>query len=128
MTPHLSLSQAHAISEDFEESTMSLIPEVKKFSIHLESSESHHHATDVTQNQADLVARIQEYASSFSPNCSCIDVHVVEDESGYTLTLTCQIDGSITLTESHEIADNIEKGIRRDIIDAKVFVHMEPNT
>ncbi|MCK5151719.1 MAG: cation diffusion facilitator family transporter [Candidatus Thorarchaeota archaeon] len=126
MASSLTLEEAHAISEEFEESTKNLIPEITKISLHLESSESHHSATDVTQSQSELVSKVVELADSISPDCGCTDVQIVEDDIGLTLSLTCSIHGSTTLTESHDLADKIEKAIRKEIIDAKVFIHMEP--
>jgi cation diffusion facilitator family transporter len=126
MAPHLTLNEAHSISEEFEESTKSLVPEITKISLHLESSESHHSATDVTESQTELVAKVQELVDSISPSCKCTDVQITEDEAGFTLSLTCRIHGSTTLTESHELADRIEKTIRKEIIDSTIFVHMEP--
>lgn len=126
MKSDLTLDEAHSVSEEFEESTKSLIPEITKISLHLESSESHHAATDITQDQEDLVVKVRNLVQSASPTCKCTEVHVAEDASGLTLSLTCLIQGSTTLAESHELADQIEKMVRNEIVEAKVFVHMEP--
>ncbi len=125
MKPSLALSSAHRISEEFEESVRKLMPEIVSISLHLEASESTSSATDVTDDNDKLVQEIKEYVNSLD-NCLCIDVHIAEDASGLILSLTCGIDGSTSLIESHDLADMIEKSIRRNIIETRIFVHMEP--
>ncbi|MDF1541232.1 MAG: cation transporter dimerization domain-containing protein, partial [Candidatus Thorarchaeota archaeon] len=125
MSPSMALSEAHRISEEFEKAVQVLIPEIASTSLHLEASEFTSAATDVTTDNEDLIAKIREYVNALD-NCQCRDIHVAEDDSGLIVSLTCGIDGSLSLTESHEFADMIERSIRRNIIETKIFVHMEP--
>jgi len=125
MSPSLVLKEAHRISEDFEKAVEEMIPEITSISLHLEASESTSSAKDVTKENEELVQKIREHVNAID-NCRCRDIHVAEDDSGLTVSLTCGIDGSVSLTESHNLADMIEKSIRREIIETPIFVHMEP--
>ena len=125
MSPSLALQEAHRISEEFENAVKELTPEIASISLHLEASESTSSAKDVTQENGELVQKIKDYVNAID-NCQCRDIHVAEDDSGLTVSLTCGIDGSVSLTESHDLADMIEKSIRREIIETPIFVHMEP--
>ncbi len=126
ISSEMSLEEAHIISDEFEDSIKTLSPEIKTIALHLEASESTTSAEDVTKNSEDLIIRIKDIVERTTSECACKDVLVAEDEQGLIVSLNCGIRGSMTLTESHEIAEEIKRVINQEINDAKVFVHMEP--
>ena len=57
----------------------------------------------------------------------CHNIIVNEGDHGFTISVDCRINGSLSIEESHEVAVSIEKKVKKEIEDVdSVFVHLEP--
>lgn len=74
----------------------------------------------------ELVSRIKEITDRFAP--SAVDVHHIHCHRyglHRELTFHIYLDGTMTLNDSHDIADAIETAIR-DELDIEATIHVEP--
>ncbi len=121
------LEHAHEVSRLLEKQVRERVSEVRQIRFHLESVANDILAEDITENHTDLVDVVRRIVEEQSPATNCHNVIVTSDELGIIVSLDCKIEGSISLRESHKIADQIEVLIKKSIPDVSdVIVHMEP--
>ncbi|MFW9957297.1 MAG: cation-efflux pump [Candidatus Odinarchaeota archaeon] len=127
MSVDLTLQQAHRISDQFENEIKKIDPRINTVLLHLETTAIESEAVDITNESEAFVSQICRLVEKAVPNISCSNVTVREEETGVSLLIQCSTDGAISLTESHEISDAIEKTIMESISKVThVFVHVEP--
>ena len=127
MASELTLEEAHAVSEQFEEKLRSLIGNINSVTLHLETTLTKDESTDITANSSDILQSVKEIVSEFSPPISYRKSTIKREQSGITVLLDCAIPGEITLTESHEIAEEIKKKIQETVHTVKtVYIHFDP--
>jgi cation diffusion facilitator family transporter len=126
MDPNLILRDAHKISDDFEHAVTDAIPSVLRMTFHLESTESSVEAVDITGNKEDLARRIRTRLLELYPECEIRDLHMSENGIDMTISLTCAVDGSMTLHDGHTLSEQIEFAVKKLSSSATVIVHMEP--
>ena len=127
MTPDLTLTAAHAISDKIEKEIKESIPKVKSVIFHLETALVEGDATDITLQSQDIVDGVHKIVSDAAPDVNCSSVVVRKEKGGISLLVECRVDGFMPLAASHDISDNIEKRIKEifpEII--YVFIHVEP--
>ncbi len=84
-------------------------------------------AEDITSEASEIIKSVKEIVSDFSPPVNYQDVKIREERVGVSVLLDCTIPGQMTLTESHEFADAIEKKIMEKLEEVKsVFIHFDP--
>ena len=128
MSSDLSIEEAHSVSEVFEKELRELVGErVKSVVLHLETTMTKDVSKDLTVEASDIVELVKDIVSEFTPPVNYREAKIREGPEGYSVLLDCTIPGEITLTESHEIADSIEKRILERITSVKsVFIHYDP--
>jgi len=127
MSEDLTLEEAHRISDKFEVEIKKTDSRVKTVLLHLESANIESEAVDITDKSETLVNQVQTIVERSAANINCSKVIVRKEETGVSLLIQCSTDGAITLNESHEISDAIEKSIMELISEVThVFVHVEP--
>ena len=127
MASELTLEEAHSVSEQFEEKLRSLIDNINSVTLHLETTLTRDESTDVTSKSSDILESVKEIVSEFSPPISYRKSTIKREQSGVTVLLDCTIPGEITLTGSHEIAEEIKKRIQERVHSVKtVYVHFDP--
>ena len=127
MSADLTLEEAHSVSDKFEERLRELVDNVSSVTLHLETTMTKDEAKDITSESLEIVDIVKEIVNGFSPPVNYQEVKIREERVGVSVLLDCTIPGQITLTESHEIADAIEKKILERLQAVKsVFIHFDP--
>jgi cation diffusion facilitator family transporter len=128
MSADLTLEKAHSVSEVYEKRLRELVGDcVNSVTLHLETTMTKELSKDLTLEAPDIVKSVKEIVSEFNPPVRYRDAKIREEQEGISVLLNCTILGEMTLTESHEIAEEIEKRILERLKAIKsVFVHFEP--
>jgi len=127
MSADLTLEEAHTVSELFEKQLRGIIANINSVTLHLETTMTKDKAQDITSVSSDIIKSVKEIIAEFSPPVNYREAKIREERVGVFVLLDCTIPGQMTLTESHEIAEAIEKKIleRLDAVNS-VFIHFEP--
>ena len=127
MQQELTLGQAHDISSQLEQMLAEHLPALEKVTFHLEADTSEKPIHDVTRKHEEMVERIKQIVETETPAQDAHGVVVTDDGSGLTVSLDCRLDQSMSLTDSHNVADQIEAAIKKSFTNVtQVFVHIEP--
>jgi cation diffusion facilitator family transporter len=127
MSADLTLEEAHTVSEMFEERLRNLVVNINSVTLHLETAMTKDEAPDITPESAEIVEAVKEIVSEFTALVNYREATIREERVGVSVLLDCTIPGQVTLTESHDIADAIEKRIleRLEVVKS-VFIHFDP--
>jgi cation diffusion facilitator family transporter len=122
----LALSEAHAVAERVERA-IAQRPEVLEVQTHLEPLERPLHSSQPGADaQGQEAAQIQELVRELSGH-EPRDVRLLATEHGTVIFLTLAVGPGQSLVEAHELAGNLEDGLRQRIDGiADVVVHTEP--
>ncbi len=128
MSADLTLEKAHSISELYEERLRAIVGDcINSVTLHLETTMTKDKAEDITSESSEIIDSVKEIVAEFSPPVQYREAKIREERVGVSVLLDCTIPGQMTLTESHEIADAIEKKILERIEAVKsVFLHFDP--
>lgn len=127
MSADLTLEEAHTVSEMFEERLRDLVVNINSVTLHLETIMTKDEAQDITNESVEIVEVVKEIVSEFAPPVNYRETKIREERAGVSVLLDCTIPGQMTLTESHDIADAIEKKILEKLESVKsVFIHFDP--
>jgi cation diffusion facilitator family transporter len=127
MSTDLTLEEAHTVSEMFEERLRELAVNINSVTLHLETAMTKDEAQDITSESVEIVEAVKKVVSEFAPPVNYREANIREERVGVSVLLDCTIPGQMTLTESHDIADAIEKRIleRLEVVKS-VFIHFDP--
>jgi cation diffusion facilitator family transporter len=127
MSSDLTLEEAHRISDQFEAEIKRVNPKIKTVLLHLETAAIESEVADITINSESLVNQVKSIVERTSQKINCSNVSVRKEKSGVSVLIQCSTDGTISLGDSHEISDVIEKNIMESIPEVThVFIHIEP--
>ncbi len=127
MRSDITLTEAHAVSERLESSLRSQVPALKEVTFHLESAVDREEVADVTDETAELVERVKNLVEKQTPARDCHDITVMRTEDGLVVSLSCCVDGDMSLDKSHDVASMVERKLKRKLRDiVEVYVHLEP--
>jgi divalent metal cation (Fe/Co/Zn/Cd) transporter len=128
MSADLTLEEAHSVSEQYEERLREIVGDsINSVTLHLETTMTKDEAEDITSEASAIIESVKEIVSEFSPPVNYLDAKIREERVGVSVLLDCKIPGQMTLTESHEFADAIEKKIMEKLEEVKsVFIHFDP--
>jgi cation diffusion facilitator family transporter len=128
MSGSLTLEEAHSISEQYEARLREVAGDyINSVTLHLETTITQEEAKDVTVEASEIVEAVKEIVTEYSPKVKYREAKIREEQECVSVLLDCTIPGDITLTESHEIAEEIEKKILERLKTVKsVFLHFDP--
>lgn len=128
MSADLTLEEAHSVSELYENQLRELVGDcINSVTLHLETTMTKDQAKDVTSEASEIVEVVKDIITEVSPPIGYREAKIREEQVGVSVLLNCTIPGKISLTESHEIADAIEKKILERLESVKsVFIHFDP--
>ncbi len=128
MSADLTLVEAHAVSEKFEEILKQLVPNVKTVTLHLETILVESPTHDVTHKSSHIVDTVMQLIEDTSHSITCKDTVIQREEEGVAVLINCSIPGEMSLIESHDIAESLKRRIIETLSDVKsVFIHFEPS-
>jgi cation diffusion facilitator family transporter len=122
---HLNLQAAHDIATELEGNLMVLF-ELTHVSVHIEPMNEPIQARAVGGQQAAIV-EIERLAHG-DRRIQCVD-HIVLDRVGSTINiaLNCQYNATMSLTDAHLAAEQLEQVLRRHLPNlGQVLIHTEP--
>ncbi|MHA2241102.1 MAG: cation diffusion facilitator family transporter [Candidatus Thorarchaeota archaeon] len=124
----MSLEEAHQVSEELEEKLQRRIPQIAKITFHLETTTDRVEATDITEDSPELLFAIQQLTKHETRVGECHNITITRDHQGITVSLDCKVNGDMSLEQSHELADDVERVLKMKFKQiSAVFVHVEPN-
>ncbi|MFW9888394.1 MAG: cation-efflux pump [Candidatus Thorarchaeota archaeon] len=127
MQPELTLGQAHDISSQLEQKLAEHLLDLERVTFHLEADTSEKPIHDVTYKHEKMVERVKQIVETETPAQDAHGVVVTDDGSGLTVSLDCRLDPGMSLTDSHNVADQIEAAVKKSFTNVtQVFVHIEP--
>lgn len=127
MALDLTLEEAHRISDQLEAEIKKTDPRVRTALLHLETYSDESEGVDVTATSEDIVSQTRTIIEKLALKIKCPKIIVTKEKTGISLLIQCSTDGTISLNESHEISDVIEKNIMESVANVNhVFVHIEP--
>ncbi|MFW9799520.1 MAG: cation-efflux pump [Candidatus Thorarchaeota archaeon] len=128
MEPGMTIGVAHAISEHLEQRLQEKVPNVKRITLHMDVEREKSQADDITSESGHIVDEITLLVNERTPAQDCHNVNITRDGLGLTVSLDCRVDAKMSLVDSHEVAERVEKVIREAFPDVGfVFVHVEPS-
>jgi len=127
MDGQMTIAEAHRVSEEFEKRLREAAPRVTRVVLHLESAETSSEGKIVTDGSEGVVASVKHVVESVPAIEECRDIVIGKTREGINVSVTCALQGSMSLEDGHRVSDKIEREIRRqhpEIVD--VVVHIEP--
>jgi len=132
----LTFSRAHDIASEIERQIYKELPFVKNVTIHMEEYEPEvtagdgsKEAVDVTQTEVGLVARIKKAVERNKEVLSCKGITLLQEDTGFNVTLTCTLPQMKPLGEVHRIISEVESNLYREFGRAtlhRITIHAEP--
>ncbi|MHA1636608.1 MAG: cation-efflux pump [Candidatus Thorarchaeota archaeon] len=127
MKPCITLDDAHDVSERMEHLIREKVSDVASIFLHLEPMKSDIVAIDITSDQSELLDSIKDTIEGSIKVQDCHNMALRQDSSGITLLLDARVKGSLSLSESHGIAEQVEQLVKERYSEiTRVIVHIEP--
>ena len=125
----ISLSDAHDQATKIEKALKRKFPRLASVQTHLESLVDRTDARrDITGRQKKFIKNLRKIALEESGVLACKNVHILEGNGLWLVTITCALESDLSLIEAHEIASRLEQRLRAlDTRIKSVAVHTEPN-
>jgi cation diffusion facilitator family transporter len=127
-TSSLTLGEAHALADEFERRARRLLPNVRSLVTHLEPLATHlpDEAGGIA-DRAELRRRIREIADELAGHGACHDIRLHNVAGHLTATLHVTQPARQPLTDSHALAEAIERALdARELSLHRVVIHVEP--
>lgn len=130
--PRLPLGRAHAVADDLEHAIGQENPAIRVVQTHLEGQgHTAEPRREVTDDRADLVARVTALAERFAGAGGCHEVRVYQQSGAQAtapdLVLHCSFPEDLPIAEVHERSGQIERALRAELGSlGSVLVHAEP--
>ena len=125
----MSLNQAHAIADRFEERARSEIDALAEITTHIEpTGEVAEPAYATVASAQDVLETVRAVVSAWPPGSgTCHDIQVYPEGDNWVVSVHCTLDGRISLREAHAVSGTLE-GTLRDAIPRldRVIIHTEP--
>jgi len=124
----LTLVQAHQAATELERDLLADIPQAGQVNIHIEPLGAHIPPANALK---DLGRSVQQYISGLSSEYhelrECSDVQVRRAENRIVVSCKCTMQGSLPITEVHEVTAALEDRVRERFPQiARVTIHPEP--
>ena len=123
-----SLRQAHRLASDLEEDIHRVVGAEAKIAIHIEPLGTHIAGAEAMEG---LGGTIRDYINSLCPEfhelLNCHEVHVSSVEHKILASCHCSMDGSLPITEVHDVTAAIEDRVKEHFPQVfRVTIHPEP--
>ncbi len=124
----LSLGAAHDIADGLETAIRKDIGSVAEVETHIEPLHTESTGRDTSAEEVVAIARtLTELATMTGAVRNVHDVRVRETDDGRVVNFHCDVDPARTVSDVHELVDELERGVRRRFPAVKRVVgHAEP--
>jgi len=127
MPSAMTIESAHQVTDRLEARLKESIPNLQRVTLHIDVEQKDFADRNVTAEREEMVLEIMELVNGVDHADDCHGIVITEGKSGVTVALDCYVDPTLTLAESHEIAEFVEKLVKRKYPEIDlVFVHIEP--
>ncbi len=122
------LENAHAIVSRFEERLMEAIPELVEVNTHIEPLYGEKECVTCNGDIEELERAVMRIVTSNDPDNYWHELNIREEAEGsYTLTIHCQLEGTLLVDEAHDLAERIETHLRAELPQIhRITIHTEP--
>jgi len=124
----ISVKDAHDIANRLENQLRGKLDNVSTIISHLEPTTEHMKLVNGSPKELSRLENlIVQVSQSFSEIKSSHEIQILISDKGYNVTLHCTVDGSMTLSQAHDIATRMEEKIKStDKKIDQVVIHCEP--
>jgi cation diffusion facilitator family transporter len=124
----LTLTQAHALTEQIEADLRREAPRLGRVYIHVDPiRENHAHIPGVDTDAGRVAGRLRTLALGIPGIHGCRNISVRQVEGRIWITCECVMDGSLSLRAAHELGLELMRRARQQIPGVeRVSVHAEP--
>ncbi|NHJ12983.1 MAG: cation-efflux pump [Candidatus Thorarchaeota archaeon] len=127
MPSDMTVEQAHEITDQMEERLSEAIPNLQRVTLHIDVERREHGASYAMTNRKEMISEIKEIVERVSDAHDCHGVVVTEGSSGLIVSLDCYVSATMSLGESHDIAESVENLVKQRFPEVElVYVHAEP--
>ncbi|MCJ7625556.1 MAG: hypothetical protein MUO76_18845, partial [Anaerolineaceae bacterium] len=124
----LTLGQAHEQVSHLEQAVREELPQVQDLNSHIEplAGPTAPVARLESEEKAELRTEIKAMVGEFFPRQSIHRLQILSGPEGYDVAIHMLADPDLPVTESHRLADMVEKKVQQNPRINQVIVHMEP--
>ena len=124
VNPDLFLSDAHQISEKIEKDIKLFFPNIRKTTVHIESS-SDTSKGEIIHEKKDIGA-IEQILSSDQKIKKVSSIKIYKSKSNRYVDITCSFNGTDSIEDVHKEINAIENKIKKSVGECIVTIHPEP--
>ena len=126
VSAHMTVKQAHDISEQVENKIKAVSPEVSEVIVHIESA-SNRISRELAGVETELESYIAHLVRQFPEIKDVYEIKISKFGGSMHLVLKCRFDPNLSIKKAHEVSSKLEDGIRSAFPDiARVDIHEEP--
>ncbi|MDQ4074779.1 MAG: cation-efflux pump [Chloroflexota bacterium] len=128
LEPDLTLKEAHALVDWFEQQIVQELPELDGAISHIEPASEHvAEGPDVTRRAASLIHLVQQVADEMHEIHDCHDITVQQAGGEFHVSLHCTFHPDSNLQQVHDATDTLERRLRDAIPTlGHIVIHPEP--
>jgi divalent metal cation (Fe/Co/Zn/Cd) transporter len=126
----LRVDEAHQQVSEFEDELRKTLPDVQQVVTHIEpvgDSTIPAARRASVADSARVMKVIEEWCSENGASCRPHQMLVQHTGSELSVSLHCEVDGSVAMTDAHVLSEQIEQALRNRLPDlGRVVIHIEP--
>jgi len=122
------LETAHEIVSRFEDRLRQAIPTLTEIVTHIEPYYDPEDCVAL-EGEEELAQQVMHIVTNLYPDnyWHNLNLRASPGCGGYTLSIHCQTEGSVTVAEAHELAEAVETRLRSDLPEIhRITIHTEP--
>jgi divalent metal cation (Fe/Co/Zn/Cd) transporter len=126
----LRVDEAHQQVSEFEDELRKTLPDVQQVVTHIEpvgdsTVPAAHRAS--AADSARVMKVVEEWRSENGASCRPHQMLVQRAGNELSVSLHCEVDGSVAMTDAHVLSEQIEQALRSRLPDlGRVVIHVEP--
>jgi divalent metal cation (Fe/Co/Zn/Cd) transporter len=126
VSAHMTVKQAHDISNHVEKKVKAASPEVSEVIVHIESA-SDRISRELAGVETELESYIEHLVRQFPEIKDVCEIKISKFGGNMHLVLKCRFDPNLSIKKAHEVSSKLEDGIRSAFPNiARVDIHEEP--
>jgi cation diffusion facilitator family transporter len=128
VSPALSLGEAHELATRLERRLRADIAGIVRIDTHIEPRpQAETRGRDVTAQSPQVVAAVREAMRDLPLISGHHSITVLESANGYSVSVHCTFDPTISIADVHQISDVVSQRVRERVTEVRrVIVHAEP--
>jgi divalent metal cation (Fe/Co/Zn/Cd) transporter len=126
VSAHITVKQAHTISNQVENKVKAANPEVSEVIVHIESA-SDRISRELAGVETGLESYVEHLVRQFPEIKDVYEIKTSKFGGSMHLVLKCRFDPKLSIKKAHEVSSKLEDGIRSAFPEiARIDIHEEP--